>query len=79
MRFIRRSLSIAVATTLTDSFVIARVDYYNSILAGLTKHQTGQNQLILNVPERVIYGQTRFYHITDFERSTPLAASTAKH
>ena len=64
IRFIRRSLSIAVATSLTNSFIIARVDYCNSILAGLTKHQTGRIQSILNVAGCVIYGQARFDHIT---------------
>ena len=64
IRFIRRSLSIAVATSLTNSFIIARVNYCNSILAGLTKHQTDQIQSILNIAALVIYGQARFDHIT---------------
>ena len=46
IRFIRCSLSIAVATSLTNSFIIATVDYCNSILAGLTKHQTGQSSTL---------------------------------
>ena len=64
IRFIPWSLSIAVATSLMNSFIIARVDYCNSILAGLTKHQTGWIQSIINVTACVIYDQARFDHIT---------------
>ena len=63
IRFIHHSLSIAVATSLTNSFIIAIVDYCNNILAGLTKHQPGESRQILNVAARVIYGQARFDHI----------------
>ena len=37
IRYIRRSLTAAVATRLVNSFVIARIDFCNSILAGLPR------------------------------------------
>ena len=47
-----------------NSFVIARVDYCNSILAGLPKYQLSRIQSVLNVGARIVYGQARFEHIT---------------
>ena len=52
-----------MATSLTNSFIIARVDYCNSFLVRLIKHQTGQIQSILYVAACVIYGQARFGNI----------------
>ena len=49
---------------LVNSFIITRVDYCNSILAGIPKYQISRVQSILNVAARVIYGQARFYHVT---------------
>ena len=62
--FIRRSLTTTVATCLVNSFVIARVDYCNSILARLPKYQLSRIQSVLNVAVRIVYGQACFEHIT---------------
>ena len=65
IRFIRRSLTTTVATRLVNSFIIARVDYCNRILAGLPKYQLSRIQSVLDVAARiVVYGQARFEHIT---------------
>ena len=64
IRFIRRSLTTTVATRLVNSFVIARVDYCNSILAWLPKYQLSRNQSVLNVAARIVYDQARFEHLT---------------
>ena len=64
IRFIRRSLTTTVATRFVNSFVIARVDYRNGILAGLPKYQLSRIQSVLNVAARIVYGQARFEHIT---------------
>ena len=64
IRFIRRSLTTTVSTRLVNSFVIARVDYCKSILAGLPKYQLSRIQSVLNVAARIVYGQARFEHIT---------------
>ena len=47
-----------------NSFIIARVDYCNSILTGLSKQQLARIQSVLNVAARIIFGQARFDHIT---------------
>ena len=63
IKFIRRSLTTMTTKMLVSSFIISRVDYYSSILAGIPKYQIGRVQSILNVAARVIYGQARFDHI----------------
>ena len=62
--FSRLSLTITVATRLVNSFIIARVDYCNSILAGLPKYQLSRIQSVPNVAARIVYDQARFEHIT---------------
>ena len=52
-----------VATCLINSFVIARVNYCNRILARLPKYQLSHIQSVLNVAARIMYGQARFEHI----------------
>ena len=64
IKFIRRSLTKTATKMLVNSFIISRVDYCNSILAGIPKYQISRVQSILNVEARVIYGQTRFDHVT---------------
>ena len=64
IRFILRSLTTTVATRLLNSFGIARVDYYNSILAVLPKYQLSRIQSVLNVTARIVYSQACFEHIT---------------
>ena len=48
---------------LVNSFIINRVDYCNSILAGIPNYQISRVQSILNVAARVIYYQARFDHV----------------
>ena len=64
IRFIRLSLTTTVATRLVNSFAIIRVDYCNSILAGLPKYQLSRIQSVLNVAARIMYDQACFEHIT---------------
>ena len=64
VRFIRRSLTTMAATRLMNSFIIARVDYCNSIFAGLSKQRLARIQSVLNVAARIIFGHARFDHIT---------------
>ena len=63
VRLIRRSLTTMAATRLMNSFIIARVDYCNSILAGPPKQQLARIQSVLNVAARIIFGHARFDHI----------------
>ena len=64
IRFIRCSLTTTVATRLVNSFIITRIDYCNSILAGLPKYQLSRIQSVLNVVARLVYDQACFEHIT---------------
>ena len=62
VRFIRRSRTTMAATRLMNSFIIARVDYSNSILAGISKQQLARIQSVPNVAARIIFGHARFDH-----------------
>ena len=64
IRFIRRSLTVAVATRLINSFIIARIDFCKSILAELPRYQISRIQSILNVASRLIHDHSRCEHIT---------------
>ena len=64
VRVIRHSITTMAATRLMNSFIIARVDYCNSLLARLSKQQLARIQSVLNVVARVIFGHARFDHIT---------------
>ena len=64
IKFIRRSLTKTTTKMLINSFIISRVDYYNSILAGIPKYQISRVQSILNVEARVTYCQACFDHVT---------------
>ena len=68
IRFIRRSLTTTVATRLVNFFVIARIEYCNSIFAGQPKYQLSRIQSVLNVAARIVYGQACFEHITPILR-----------
>ena len=57
IKFIGCSLTTTAATRLVNSFVIARVDYCNSIPARLAKYQLSRNQSVLNVAARIVCGQ----------------------
>ena len=54
IKSIRRSLPTSTAIQLVNSFVISRVDYCNSLLAGLPKYQLDRIQYVRNVAARLI-------------------------
>src|SRR6218665_671825 len=56
------------AVVLVNSFVVSRVDYCNSMLAGLPTCPLDRIQAVLNSPARLIYGRTPSDHITDLLR-----------
>ena len=47
-----------------NCFVIARVDYCNSILGSIPKYQHDRIQSVLNAPARLIFGVNRYDYIT---------------
>src|SRR6218665_542459 len=55
-------------SSLVKSFIVSRVDYCNSIQAGLPTCQLDRIQSVLNSAARLIYGRTPSDHITDLLR-----------
>ena len=47
-----------------SSFVVSKIDYYNSFLAGLPAYQREKVQLILNYAARLIYWRRKYDHVT---------------
>ena len=68
LKSIRRSLPMQAAATLVNSFVISRVDYCNGPLAGITNRQCDCLQSILNASARLLYGGSRYSHVTPLLR-----------
>ena len=68
IKSIRRSLSTSTAVQLFNSFIISRVEYCNSILAGVSAFQISHMQAILNSAARLIYDRSRYDHVTDLIR-----------
>jgi len=68
MRSVRRSLPMEAAKTVVNSFVVSRVDYCNSLLAGITQKQSDRLQSILDASARIIYGGGRYDHVTPLLR-----------
>ena len=68
IKSICHTLPTSTAIQLVNSFNISRVDYCNNILAGVPKYPLDRLQSILNVPVRLIFGYSRYDHITPLLR-----------
>ena len=66
LRAIRRSVSLHVFTTIVHAFVCSRIDYCNSLYAGLPKVRLSTLQSVLNSAARLIARFPRFSHISTF-------------
>ncbi|KAI5614117.1 hypothetical protein C0J50_3838, partial [Silurus asotus] len=74
---IRPFLSIQAAQVLVQSLVISRLDYCNSLLAGLPLNAIRPLQMIQNAAARLVFNQPKFSHTTPLLRSLhwlPVAA-----
>ena len=65
---IRRWLPSDVARSLVNASVMSRLDYCNSIYAGLPKSETNRLQTVYNAAARLIFGASRYSHITPLLR-----------
>ena len=65
LRSIRGSLSADSCSTLVRAFITSRIDYCNSLLAGVDKSQVGKLQSILHVAARLIMRKRKFDPISD--------------
>ena len=63
-----KSLSFEAARTVVNSFVISRVDYCNSLLAGLPKCLLDRLQPILNASAKLLCGCQKYDHVTPLIR-----------
>ncbi|KAJ8411034.1 hypothetical protein AAFF_G00180690 [Aldrovandia affinis] len=60
----RLSLSMNIAALLVQAMVLSRLDYCNSLLAGLPASAIRPLQLIQNAAARLIYNLPRHSHVT---------------
>ena len=73
LRLIRsclKSLPFEAARTAVACFVLSRVDYCNSLLAGAPKYLMDRLQSVLNAAARLLCGRRRFDHVTPLLRDT---------
>ena len=68
IRSIRRALSRQALTTLVRALVVSKVDYCNSVLAGISGYLLGRLQSDLNASARLIYSANRSDSITPLLR-----------
>jgi hypothetical protein len=61
---IRRILGRQITTSLVNSFVLSRLDYCNSVLAGLPKSTIATLQRVQNAAARLICGLSYRDHVT---------------
>ena len=65
---IRNCLLADAAKSLVSAFVESRLDYFNSLYAGLPRAQLGRIQSVFNGAVWLIFGATRFSHVTPLLR-----------
>ena len=63
-----KSLSYEAARTVVNSFVISRVDYCNSLLAGIPKCLLDRLQSVLNASAKLLCGCLKYDHVTPLIR-----------
>ena len=64
LKQVRRILGPEIATSLITAFVTSRLDYCNSVLAGLPKSTIAPLQRVQNAAARLITGIGRRDHVT---------------
>jgi len=58
-----RALPTEAAKTVVNSFVVSRIDYCNSLLAGAPQYQLDRLQAVMNTAAQLIYGVGKFDRI----------------
>ena len=64
IRSVRRSLPRHALLTLVRALIVSKVDYCNSVLAGMSRHLHDRLQSVLNAAARVVFSARRNNHIT---------------
>jgi len=65
LRVIRGSISTETCTALVHAFVSSRLDYCNSLFAGLSDDLINKLQSVLRSAARLVLRKRKFDHITD--------------
>ena len=68
LRSIRRSVPRSVLHSLVSSLVLSRLDYGNSVLAGIPSYLVRRLQAVLNAAARLVFSSSKFDHITPLLR-----------
>jgi len=76
IRSVRRSIPRHALLTLIQALVVSKVDYCNSVLAGVSDTQLRRLQSVLNAAAWLVFLARRSEHITPLRRLTPLAKSS---
>jgi len=58
-----KSLSMDVRKTVSQQFIIFRVDYCDSLLAGVPRYQLDRLQSVMNTAARLIFGAKKHGHV----------------
>ena len=64
LRAVRRSLTVEATRALVQSFITCRLDYCNSLLAGVADVRLRRLQSVQNAAARLVSGARRHDHIT---------------
>ncbi|KAK6305047.1 hypothetical protein J4Q44_G00238270 [Coregonus suidteri] len=75
IRRVRPCLTQEAAQVLVQALVISRLDYCNSLLAGLPACAIKPLQLIQNAAARLVFNLPKFSHVTPLLPHTPLASN----
>jgi len=65
LRVIQRSLSTEICTAVIHAFISSRLDYCNSLFAGLSDELINKLQSVLRSAARLVLRKRKFDHITD--------------
>ena len=68
IRIVRRSIPRHTLLTLIRALVISKVDYCNSVLAGISGQLLSRLQSVLNAAARLVFSARRFEHISPLLR-----------
>ena len=68
IRAIRRNLPVDATKSLVNAFVVSRLDYCNGLYANLHMNQLNRLQSVLHAAARLIFGTSKFSHITPLIR-----------
>ena len=68
IRSVRHSLPRHALLTLVRALIVSKVDYCNSVLAGMSRHLHDRLQSVLNAAARLVFSARRNDHITPLLR-----------